>query len=98
MGAINFNFISNSVKQLTLTKKRIKLFEYFKSKPAPRGVLFAQETHSTKEIEQKWKDELNGQIFFFAWEIQFVWCFYSFLMAVNQQPLQGKYLITMGAY
>ena len=56
MGAINFNFISNSVKRLTLTKKRIKLFEYFKSKPAPRGVLFAQETHSTKEIEQKWKE------------------------------------------
>ena len=27
-------------------------------------VLFAEETHSTKEIQQKWKDELNGQIFF----------------------------------
>ena len=64
MFAINFNFISNNVKGLKSTKKRIKLFEYFKSKLAPSGVLFAQETHSTKEIEQKWKDELNGQIFF----------------------------------
>ena len=27
-------------------------------------VLFAQEAHSTKEIQQKWKDELNGQFFF----------------------------------
>ena len=50
---INFNFILNNVKGLKLTKKRIKLFEYFKSKLAPSGVLFAQETHSTKEIEKK---------------------------------------------
>ena len=35
-----------------------------KTKLAASGVLFAQETHLTKEIEQKWKDELNGQIFF----------------------------------
>ena len=75
---ISFNFILNNVKGLKLTKKRIKLFEYFKSKLAPSGVLFAQETHSTKEIEKKWKDELNGQIFFLAWEIQFVWCFIAF--------------------
>ena len=51
MFAINFNFISNNVKGLKLTKKRIELFEYFKSKLAPSVVLFAQETHSTKEIE-----------------------------------------------
>ena len=79
MSAINFNFISNNVKGLRSTKKRIKLIEYFKSKFAPSGVLFAQETHYTKEIEQKWKDELNGQTFFFTWEIQFLWCLYSFL-------------------
>ena len=56
MFAINFNFISNNVKGLKSTKKRIKLFEYFKSKLAPSGPLFAPETHSTKEIEDKWKD------------------------------------------
>ena len=64
MLANNFNFTSNNVKGLKLTKKRIKLFEYFKSKLAPNGILFAREIHSTKEIEQKWKDELNGQTFF----------------------------------
>ena len=51
MSAINFNFVSNNVKGLKSTKKRLKLFEYCKSKLAPSGVLFAQETHSTKEIE-----------------------------------------------
>ena len=64
MSAINFNFISNTVEGLKSAKKRIELFEYFKSKLAPSDVLFAQETHSAKEIEQKWKDELNGQTFF----------------------------------
>ena len=52
------------LKGLKLTKKRIKLFEYFRSKLSSSGILFAQETHSAKEIEQKWKVELNGQIFF----------------------------------
>ena len=64
MPANNFNFMSNNVKGLKSTKKRIKLFEYFKSKLAPSGPLFAPETHSTKEIEDKWKDEMNGRIFF----------------------------------
>ena len=57
MLGINPNFTSNNVKGFKLTKKGIKLFEYFKPKLAPSGALFAQETHSTKEIEQKWKDE-----------------------------------------
>ena len=39
------------------------MFEYFKSKLTPRGVLFAQTTHSTKAIEQKWKVKLNALIF-----------------------------------
>ena len=64
MPEINFNFISKNVKRIKSTKKRIKLFQYFKSKLAPSDALFAQETHLAKEIEQKWKDQLNEQIFF----------------------------------
>ena len=64
MPAINFNFTSTNVKGLKLTKKRIKLFEYFKPKLAPSNVLLAQETHSIKEIGQNWKDKLNEQILF----------------------------------
>ena len=63
MPTINFNFISNNIEGLKLTKNWIKLFEYFKSKLTPRGVLFAQTTHSTKAIEQKCKDKLNALIF-----------------------------------
>ena len=64
MAALKFNFISNNAKGLKLIKKKIKLFEYCKSKLLPSGLLFAQETCLTKQIEQKWKDELNGLIFF----------------------------------
>ena len=39
------------------------MLDYFKSKLTSRGVLFAQTTHSTKAIEQKWKDKLNALIF-----------------------------------
>ena len=65
MAAINFNFISINVKGLKLTKKLIKLFEHLNQNMLQvMFVLFAQEAHSTKEIQQKWKDELNGQFFF----------------------------------
>ena len=64
MIALNINFLSNNVKGLQSCKKRAKLFEYFKSKLAPNGILFAQETHSSRDIETKWKNEFSGQLFY----------------------------------
>ena len=64
MNAINFNFITNSVKGLQLSKKRLKLFEYFRDKLSSNGILFLQETHSTINNELKWKDEFKGALFF----------------------------------
>ena len=71
------------LKDINQLRKRIKLFEHFKSKLVPSSVLFAQETHSTKEIEQKWKDELNGQIFFSHGKSNSCGVFIA-LLAVNQ--------------
>ena len=64
MNAINFNFITNNVKGLQLSKKRLKLFEYFRDKLSSNGILFLQETHSTINNELKWKDEFKGALFF----------------------------------
>ena len=83
IAAINFNSIWNNVKGLKLTTKRIKLFEYFKSNLARSCVLFAQEIHSTMEIEQKWKDELNAHIYFLHGEPNLCGVFTVFL-EVNQ--------------
>ena len=40
----DFNFLSNNVKGLQSSKKRLKLFQYFKNKVSPKGILFLQET------------------------------------------------------
>ena len=64
MNAINFNFITNNVKGLQLSKKCLKLFEYFRDKLSSNGIIFLQETHSTINNELKWKDEFKGALFF----------------------------------
>ena len=64
MSNINFNFLSNNVKGMQSSKKRLKQFEYFKSKLKPNGLLFLQETHSTIACEKKWKDEFGGDLHF----------------------------------
>ena len=48
-----FNFLTNNVKGLQSTKKRLKLFNFLKNKIGPKGILFLQETHSSVETEKK---------------------------------------------
>ena len=64
MGAINLDFFCNNVKGLQTSKKRLTLLNYFKNKYFPNGILFLQETHSTKENEIKWKDAFDGNLYF----------------------------------
>ena len=47
------SFITNNVKGMQSSKKRLKLIQYFKSKKGSNGVLFLQETHSNSKVEQK---------------------------------------------
>ena len=57
-------FISNNVKGIQKSVKRIKLFEYFNSFVTGNGFIFLQETHSCINDEIKWRDEFNGELFF----------------------------------
>ena len=57
-------FISNDVKEIQNTGKRIKLFEYLKSYVTGNGFIFLQETHSCTNDEIMWRDEFNGELFF----------------------------------
>ena len=50
----NLNFLANNVKGLQSSKIRIRLIEYFKSKPNHNRFLFLQETHSTIKNEITW--------------------------------------------
>ena len=44
--------LSNNVKGLQSTKKRLKLFNFLKNKIGPKGILFLQETHSSVETKE----------------------------------------------
>ena len=58
------SFINNNVKGIQSLKKRFKQTQYLKSKVGSCGLLFLQETHSDSKVEQKWKEEFNGKVFF----------------------------------
>ena len=57
-------FLSNNFNGLKLSKKRFKMFEYFRDKVSNNGIIFLQETHSTEDAHNKWQDNFQGQIFF----------------------------------
>ena len=62
----DFNFLSNNFKGLQSSKQQLKLFQYFKNKISLKGILFLQETHSSKVKEKIWSDEFNADLFFFT--------------------------------
>ena len=64
LNTFDFNVLSNNVRGLQSSKKRLKLFQFFKNKISPKGILFLQETHSSKVTEKIWIDEFNGDLFF----------------------------------
>ena len=61
---VKLHFISNNVKGLQSSLKRIKIFEYLKNNLGSNGFLLLQETHSSLADEKKWVNELKGPIFF----------------------------------
>ena len=58
------SFLSNNVKGIKASEKRLKLFEYFRNLSTPAGFVFLQETHSSVDVEKKWNDDFQGQLFF----------------------------------
>ena len=63
MNCDNLKFISNNVKGIQKSEKRIKIFEYLKNSISPNGFIFLQEIHSSVNDEKRWCDELNGSYF-----------------------------------
>ena len=60
----DFDLITYNVRGLRDFKKRRKLFNYLKKHSSSQGIIFLQETHSTKEVEKFWKAQWGGQIMF----------------------------------
>ena len=58
------NFLSNNIKGIKASEKRLKLFEYFRNLSTPVGFVFLQETHSSGDVEKRWSDDFQEQLFF----------------------------------
>ena len=61
---LNFNVLTNNIKQLQSTNKRWKLFNFLKNKISPQGIFFLQETHSSVETGKKWIDDFKDKIYY----------------------------------
>ena len=64
MNSDNLKFISNNVKGIQKSEKRIKIFDYLKNSISPNGFIFLQETYSSVDDEKRWCDEPNGNLYF----------------------------------
>ena len=60
----HLNFITNNIRGIQSIKKRLKLIEYFTSKIMTQGILFLQETHSSSDEKQNWRDNFGSNTFF----------------------------------
>ena len=58
------NFLSNNVNELKSSKKRIKMFEYFREKISNNGIIFSQETRSWEDTLNNWRNDFKGEVFF----------------------------------
>ena len=64
MASDNLSFISNNVKGIQQSSKRIKVFEHLKNNSLPNGFVFLEETHSSVEDEKQWSDNFKGKMFY----------------------------------
>ena len=64
MNSDNLKFISNNVKGIQKSEKRIKIFEFLKNSISPNVFIFLQETHGSVDDEKGWCNELNGILYF----------------------------------
>ena len=53
----------NNVKEIESFEKRLRLIQYFKDKAVSTGVVYLQENHSYRAVEQKWKEDFKGHLF-----------------------------------
>ena len=60
----NLKFVTNNVKGLQSTHKRLKMFEYFRNVLSLNGIIFLQETHSSINDEKTGVTNLKGNCFF----------------------------------
>ena len=64
MNSDSLKFISDNVKGIQKSEKRIKIFEYPQNSVTPSGFIFLQQAYSSVDDEKRWCDQLNGNLYF----------------------------------
>ena len=59
-----FDIISFNVKGLRNYKKRREIFNYAKKRATRNGIVFFQETHFSREIENAWANQWGGKVIY----------------------------------
>ena len=59
-----FDIISFNVKGLRDYKERRKIFNYAKKHTTRNGIVFFQEAHSSREIENAWAHQWGGKVIY----------------------------------
>ena len=59
------SFISDNIKGIRSSEKRLKTFEYLKNNIHHNSFVFLQETHSLTQDKKKWKDDFKDPLFFY---------------------------------
>ena len=57
-----FNFVSNNVKGFGSKSKRQNIFQRLKDLIKNKGIIFIQESHSSKKLEETWRDDFEKKI------------------------------------
>ena len=57
-------FIANNIKGIQNNSKRLSVAEYFKNELGNNKILFLQQTHSTFNNENIWKNDFNIPVFY----------------------------------
>ena len=57
-------FITNNIKGIQNNSKRLSVAEYFKNELGNNKILFLQQTHSTFNNENIWKNDFNIPVFY----------------------------------
>ena len=58
------HFVSNNVKGIRFSERKLKIFEDLKNNRHHNGFVFLQETHSITEDEKKWKEDFKDPSLF----------------------------------
>ena len=64
MNSCNLKFISDNVKEIQKSEKRIKISEYLKNSISPNGSILLKETYSSIYDEKRRCDEFDFNLYF----------------------------------